>query len=737
VHRTESGVLVVESRTATDKKEEAVGSRPTKAAAEESLGTSTASRNEGAARVEELVVTAERRREKLQDVPIAISPTTGAQIEQANLRTLLDLSIRTPGLVNTTTAGYAQLFIRGIGTSTSNPGLETSVATYVDDLYVVQQIGSLFDLVDVDNIQVLKGPQGSLYGRNATGGAVLINTANPTDKLGGYVKAEYGRFNRSMTEAMVNVPVNDAFKFRLVGRYYSEDGYITNLASPSGKKLYGGHGSFVRGKVDVSPADNISVLLSTEYERRVEDLSALQNATPAPLCVPCALFGQVPPPANSFLVNQDTVPPVVTQSWQSSIRVNVDFRDLQFTSISGFRFQDWDGLTDTDAAVGSFQEFRNIISAKSISQEVRLASNYSGRFNFLAGALYSRDKTSYPTVHIYGSSLGGNVGLSGYNRVHENYYSAYGEVYFNVTDRLKLTAGGRYNNEDKTLYETSNVLPAPTGAHVKDTNFTPRAVLSYNSDIGTFYLSYDQGFKSGGINTPSFAVPQTVRPENIKAVEAGAKLDFLDQRLRTNTAVFHYWHHDLQVALTNIANGGQLTENAASAKTWGIEQSADLALTNEWQIGGDVSYLHAVYDSFPAASVLVPNTAGLGFKFTNANLTGTTLPHAPKWIVSGHVDYKTALKNGMSAGFSFTGRYTDGFTFFPGGGGPLMLDRQKSTFVANVTAFIDLTDNIRLGAYVNNLTNQYYYLNYSTRATGTIDLPAKPRTFGGTLKVTF
>jgi iron complex outermembrane receptor protein len=685
--------------------------------------------------LEEVVVTAQKKQESLQQVPIAVTAVSPQQLESARIADLQDLQIVTPSLTYNTNATYARAYIRGIGTPDSNPGLETSVATYVDDVYVYRQLGAIYDMMDQRDIEVLKGPQGALYGKNATGGAILMYSANPTDRNEGMLKADYGRFNRQEYEVLFNIPLTDTLKVRVAGRRLSQDGYIANSL---GNEEGGQRGTMARVKVDWTPLGWLDVLASSDWSNTFLDANIHQERLPPPLCVACLVYGFTPPVANSYSDNESIVPSTHVQYAFHNLRTTVDLPFAKLTSITAYRQQKWDGTYDNDFTPATFEHFHSTESAYTVSESVRLASDTKSWLDYLIGVDWDQDNGRFWS-NIFGDAFAPLPGIKNLSHVISRSTSVYGELYWRFLPEWQLTLGARYNRDSKQFYGNDDPYaqlafggyPAQFTESAKYVNVTPRVVLAYQHDNANYYISYNQGFKSGGLNTPAFTIPDKVNPEKIDSVEVGAKFTFLDGRLKTNIDAFHYNYRGIQVTFTNVAHGGQEVQNAASARTNGIEFDSQFLVLNGLTLSLGADWLHARFTKYPAATCYIP--AAVGLSTGNCDLTGAPLPDAPNFNGTIGLTYNFALPGGWPANVSAVGKYTSEYDFNAGRGGPLGLDREPAYFFGTLTGYVEPVRSLRVGFYVNNFTNRFYVRGSDTGATGDFQIPAEPRTYGMSL----
>lgn len=689
--------------------------------------------------IADIVVTATKRgAEALSKVPMSITAVTGAEAAKFGITNVIDLNVRTTGLVFTANTGTAQPFIRGIGSDFSSPGLEPPVSIYLDDVYWQRSQGSIYDLVDVNEVQVLKGPQGTLYGRNATGGAILINTNNPTSRFEGHVLGEYGNLNHKKFEGVLNTPLAPNLNFRIAASYGDRDGYVHN---PTNGEDWGGYRNYeFRGKLEYS-AGITDALLTVGYQNS-SSYTLRQELVGAPLCAECALVN-VPPPAGSYETYEGARKPVTDKTIYGTLRVTVTGDKLNLTSITAARHQKYFGDSDESGmaeAPGAteLQDYENPVKGTDLMQEFRLNSTFSGPINFLLGVTGQHTK----------ESTGANI-LPGDLQVTDhavtNSIAAYAELYWNITDALKLTAGGRYNYDHRHYHVVRGPVataifgpPAPgdTGSGHWG-NFTPRVVLQYQPDARqNYYASYNKGFKSGGFNFPAFTTPAVLKPETIESYEVGAKNRFMDNRIATTVAVFYYNYKNIQVSRVDAL--GSVKQNAASARGYGAEADIQVMPLTGLTFGAGYSYLHAQYRDFPDAAVYLPTAEGFVQSPTGANADGDPLARAPRSSGYLSVSYDHSITDYWDGAVSVIGRYTSSFEFNPLAGGPANLDRQKGYELVNLTGSVGPKDGrYRFGFFINNLTSRKYYLFVNTGGLGTYGGIAPPRTYGGNLRVNF
>ncbi len=707
----------------------------------------------------EIIVTAQRRSESIEKVPISVAAFDQKALENINVGTTNSLQFGTPGITNTQTAGdgISAVFIRGVGTGYSGPGLEGSVAVYLDDVYLQTQTSSAQNIIDVSQVEVLKGPQGTLYGRNATGGAVVVTTNDPKlDLVEGYVKAGYGKLDWARGEAVLNVPLGQTLAVRAAGFFERRDGYVDNVVFPSEKASGTGAGKTWSGRVKAlwEPSPDFQLIGTFGYDRRngngsMHRLAYFADGTPTDL----GFYETSQSPAREGGGGDDS------DALMVSLRASYTTGDWTFSNTFAYRRARSFGCTDNDGLPEELIYFC-LVSQRSpnpgtadgkrddtYTNEFRIVSDGSGPLNVTLGAFYEHNKARF-AGRIGGAYIVDPVsGLPSTptfdNRDKLDAYSVYGEVYYNLTDALKVTGGLRYTHEKKShsvlldadaLSFVGNALPEYASDKTSFSNVSPRVVLAYDAGAWNFYASYSQGFKSGGFNSPDFAVTPPLRPEKIYAEEIGAKYRSDDGKFGLSAAAYHYDWKGVQVAF--IVDGiGIMQQNAASAEIYGGELNFDFAPSPAWKLNAGMAYTHGRFTNFPDAAVY--DIIGGGLTATAEDLSDTRLPHAPDFTANGSVTYNFPIGNweGRATAAAY---YTSKYDFTAGAGGELRANRQGEYAVVNLSgSFLSPQGNVELGWFVSNLFGVHRISLVSTGNLGVYMTPDEPTTFGGTVKYSF
>lgn len=619
---------------------------------------------------DEIVVTASRREQTVISVPMSIQAVSGDRLADTGINQLTDLKYTVPGYLPQTSSGFTQIFIRGIGNSLYL-GADPSVATFVDD--VPRIYGTMADtLSDVERIEVLKGAQGGLYGRNTTGGVVNIVTRQPsTEDVKASARISYGEKETFKASAFVSVPLSEQLAVSLAADRASHDAYIKNraVANPYTAQMFPNGSQFgspqqtadffnapirprkvnnqdfwaVSGKILARPTDDLKITLAADYFKRDDTSSqGFINTTPelsqaflTGLFDGLGIVTNLPPGfvqgrSGKFTASRGADFSVATKEYGFSGTVVWSLPGFDVTSITAYRRQRTFNIDDVIVAnvptISPNPEFLKRFTY----QELRAVSTFDGPLRLLFGATYLDNELS-GTVDIFLLSPTINIATTEVADKIRN-VSIYGEVGYDFTDALSLTVSGRYMHEKNRALFTQ---PVVASARFVQKKFIPSATLSYRLDNGTAYLRWARGFKTGGINLVSapifFPDPRdgsVFDPETVDTFEAGYRQSLMGGRLQVTSAIFYNDYRDLQVspkprpAFPAISTA---VINANSARTWGIEGSVHLQATDALALSANAGYLNARYKDFKLSGSTV---------LSDFDLSGTVMPKAPKWQLS-------------------------------------------------------------------------------------------------------
>lgn len=724
--------------------------------------------------MDEIIVTAQRKEQSVLDIPSALDLVTGEQIRDQLLTTSHALELSTPGLTFHSVSGTSQVTLRGVGTGYSGPALGNSIALYVDDSYISNQVGAVEVFFDMDRVEVLKGPQSSLYGRNATGGAIQFLTNKPTlDAAEGHVEMGYAELETTEFDGVINLPLNDKFAVRLAGKLWDRaEGHVTNINTGDKITGYNKH-TRLRGQLLYQPNDDFSAIFKYEdgssqgdeplrrqnaigtnctYCTDGVDGSTLgwyeTNQTPLAVSDVNTIREQGMNPMGGNSMRRDTTHEVFALNMDWAINdawTLVSRTQLREVVSMGGQDQDASPIDYQTAFSAKSPNEPDGIVYESLTQELRLVSDLDGPFNVTGGLAYVKDDNQF----AFG--LGGDIynaakySVTNFDDIES--LAVYAEVYYDMTDRMTLTLGGRYT-DDEVIHGVKYLFEGQDVSHGDKFNkFTGRMALNYRADWGSVYASFNKGFKAGGYNSPNFGAVERVEPEEIETFEVGAKWMVRDN-LSVDLALFSYDWENLQIAIIDTGSLGISQENAAGAKIDGFESSLRWAPSEMVEIGLGYSYIDGEYVDYGNASGFMAKAKvdadgdGVaddptlrGMVKTSWSLTGHRTSQTPKNSFSADIKVNFPVAAEWNGKFVALAAYTDSYDMIPGAGGPEQLTIQPEKTVVNLT--LDLVnENLGVGVqlFVDNATDEKYLFESQTTNYGGYQGVQFPRVFGARLR---
>ncbi|HKT75115.1 MAG TPA: TonB-dependent receptor [Sphingobium sp.] len=705
----------------------------------------------------EIIVTAQRRAERLEDVPFAVTAVSGDTLTKSGVTELKDLGQLVVGAQINRSGAFAQPSIRGVTTLTSAFNFENGVALYLDGLYQSDQASLLNDLANISSIQVLKGPQGTLYGRNAMAGAIVIETLAPSDTLTAKADLSYGKLNEIKTRAYISGPLADGISASLSLYRRKNDGYIRDIgADPvSTKDDYDAaplEQTAINAKLRFEPSDDLNLTLSYNHSISKDARGLVYTVYRFP-----ASFLPKPP---FRATEMDTA----SNNRRAFSKVKVDEISLiakwdtgigQLTSITGYGKRSLGDLYDFDGSKAEIfyggQDQPNNFK-KTFQQTLDYAINAIDGLDLVVGGFFydenSRNKSqnwggTYPRLQKQSQADYGSRA-----------YAAYIDGTYQLTNQLFLSGGVRYSWEKRTLsyFEIPGLntvtFPPLTGTSASFDAFTPRASIRYEIGPRTnIYASYSQGFRSGVFDPTPVANPATVtpiKPERIKSYEVGFKT--ANSRMRFSVAGYYYDFRDLQVGVT-VPDPTDPTKvivkvaNAKKAEGYGGEAEMSYSLFDDFNIRAGLAYIHAEYTDFKNATGVGWNAA-TGFNISNQvqDWSGHQMARAPKWSGNFGADYTAHLDGGSSLNFAVNANFTSSYVvrdpslWGPSAGAALANKqryRQKGYAMANVQVnWTDASGHLTVGAYCQNCTDKRYQMILAGGAFGDYRQFNEPRTYG-------
>ena len=688
--------------------------------------------------LEEVIVTAQKRSESLQDVPVAISAFTGETLEDLGVDNIKDIQAVTPNFVLGNTGAVAQPYLRGIGSRFSNMGLEPSIAVYIDDRYVNRPAATLFEMADVERLEILKGPQGTLYGRNASGGAVRIVTKAPADEFEASIRAGYGNYNSTSLSGTLNVPLSDTVRTRLSAITKRRDGYADNLSPLGVEELDDRDFQAFRGKLQWDMTNDASMTLSLDYfqqdDNNGNDVVALppyeKNAGMARGGVTGTAPGKV-----ATAIDET----IEIDEFSGQLRFDVGFHGFDIAAITTYsnfdspvRNNDGDGTSTAVLDSKSSFEFD-----ETYSQELQFLSNNQSDLEWLAGLYYYRQKGRVNVKVDVGAPLLASLQNQA---VETEAWSIFGQATWHMNDAWALTLGGRWNDEQKEVSLTSEPGTIPIGGTAgrlpfEDdsswSEFTPKVTLQHDADYGMGYLTYARGFKSGGFNYPAVG-NKPLDPEILDMYEFGFKTDLLQKTMQLNAAVFYYDYKDLQVTRAGSGSGGGLTlttENAADANVSGAELDLNWLVTDYLSLGAGVGLMSSEYKDYDASAKDFRAT-GAGMIDVAFDARGESLLRAPD--ISAYFSAKYEFPVGEATvpvvlTYSYKGEYD--FDFIASEQTKALRQDAYGLLSARLS-YQPPGRKWSVSLWGNNLTDEQYFDDIVANAAGLRGSYGVPRTYG-------
>ncbi len=615
--------------------------------------------------IEEVVVTARKREERLQEVPLSVTTFSAADIEAKSLVSLKDLGQFTPNLnfFNMGQGGNsgAVVFMRGVGQTDTGTFWDPGVGIYVDGVYMGRMQGVDLALLELQRVEVLRGPQGTLFGKNTIGGAINIVTVKPGDEFSAYADVTTGSFDRLDGRANLNVPlVPGIFSMKITGSSQNRDGFGTRIDWHTGKKIDEmGNRDRLNGRAafNWTPNENVGVLLSLDAAK-IREYGAVREVvkfTEPPLARLFNMFVNPPYSAATFATENHFVSFANGENaneldaWGAALTVDWDLGTVALKSITSYRDTDAVNGTDPDGSFYNIIDLRGDVKQDQFSQELQLSGlSFGGRLNWVAGLYYFAEDAFMSQALLVYRELADIIGLDiSFVRRYwtdNKSYAAYTQGTYDVNEKLALTVGLRYTTEKKDLArdrfrQLSGIVFVPLDSRDATWSaFSPRISLDYKwSDDLMTYVSAARGFKSGGFNAISLNSAEFTRfdPEYIWTYEAGLRSEWYDQRLRFNASVFYSDYTDIQfTVIRGDPNTGEpitVIDNAAKARIKGFELEVVAMPVSQLLLTAGVGYTDAAYTRLDAG---LPITLDTRFVKT------------PKWSTTLSAQYTIPLKGG-------------------------------------------------------------------------------------------
>lgn len=699
----------------------------------------------------EIIVTASKRETSLQETPLAISAIGGGAMEERGIDDVSTLQSYIPNLRVGQEQDGVKITMRGIGIQGTSSITDNGVAFYQDNFYLSRPAGGSAVFYDVNRVEVLRGPQGTLYGRNATGGVINVISNQPsTQGLAGEVGASIGSRDLREGRGWLNVPLGEMSAARIAAVYTKEDGFVKNL---SGRDLYGSKGDLtVRGQLKFGDLESGELLLYGLY-------SKLKGTGTANQFLARNIGG--PPPAQALL---RTLPPLITDPLKTDIdapawlnidskmtfaQFRKDFGGVEAYLQVGRMWQDTSNQQDFDGSPIDVSIFNKEQDNKSTSVEARLSSSGDGPFSWILGSYYFDEETYiFRRVRLKGLTPGGIISLPDFlldEYGNSSTVAGFASATYALSDPLRVTGGIRYTEDKKdgrkiTRGNFGQPFPpdlpnAAFPAKVKFDEVTWKLGVEYDVAPGIFtYASVSNGYKAGGFNLSSDG--RSYDPEKIKAYEVGVKSDLFDRTARINIDSFYYDYTDLQLTTLGVAadgvTPGQFTTNAAASTIWGVEIDTQWDLSRGLLLTAGYSFIDAEFDEYRNRDPL----AGSG---PLLNLSGYRLPFVSRHTITLGLQYDVEVGAGTLTLAANTSYHSN---FFLREFNNPAVDRVGANTKTDLTATYQMDDTgLRFTLYASNLEDNVernnIYLTPGFIGVSPTTAYTKPRTVGARIDYAF
>jgi iron complex outermembrane receptor protein len=667
----------------------------------------------GAAEVQEVVVTAQKREQSVQSVAASITALSGADLDRRGITTVQDLQFAVPSFRAAFQGEATDITIRGVG-STQNGLVSTpGVAVSVDGIYQPNSLTAAMAQLDLQRAEVLLGPQGTLYGRNAVGGSINFLTNAPTDKFEGSLLAGYASYDEYHLQAIVNVPLSDRVRTRLLVDYDDrEDGFIKNI-NPGGSDLDKGSTLSTRFRLSADITSNLTFDLGvSEMHSSGSQMYVVNAGNPAPsayLAIPFLVNAKYI--STPWLTNED-YPARSTRDYESASGTftwRLPFGTLK--SITAYQDFLNPAQLDADGTNLSYINQVDKVRDRTFTQEFDLSGHW-GRLDWVGGFFYLFDHNSNYVAYEFPQGQPpygfppGAIALYSQPLYDSSSYAAFTDGTFHITKALKLIAGVRYSRDDQTAVYGSTLSWTNGGPPItlcpqetdrlKFTSVTPRAGLQYDLNPSMkVYFTYSEGYKAGGANV--YACHDDYKPETITSYEGGFKSRLFNNSVTLDLSIFHYDYTNFQV-MQILGLVDSLT-NAKAAMVNGAEVEGAWTPNRHWTLNANFSYINAIYTDFYNTDNVEPQ---LGVQ----NVAGHLLDNSPRESGDVGIAYRTDL---LSFG-RLTARFDSSFSsrvYFTEFNGPF--DSQAPYGVVNLNLIWDSLDQkYTIRFYVTNLTDKAY-----------------------------
>ena len=696
------------------------------------VGSEPAVQTDGSTGLADIVVTAQKRSERLQDVPVAVTAVSGQGLVNANITESKALSSVVPSLNFTQAAAFAQPFIRGVGSRGNTAGDEQIVPIYVDGVYQIGMTAGFFKLNSIDRIEVLRGPQGTLFGRNAVGGAINILTRDPSSNPSAEIGLGYGRFNEIRGDLYATGPLTDNLSANISMMRHQDDGYARDILR--GTKEAKTHTTSIRGKLLWEPVADFTAKLTGFFVEAGDATGVasfpLNGNTSARRVNPNVVVGRGYSLSNSLSPQGDT------KTYGGSLDLDYEAGDVTISSLSSYAYFTSTFTTDNDATALALSSFLGIDKHYTFTQEVRAASSGEGPFKWLIGGFFFHDILKNP-AGFYQNFPGLNVT----NRGVIKSFAIFGEAEYSLTPELSVKAGLRYSKDNRSIDSFDFLANKGSVLEKSWDDVSPRLTIDYEiAQNQKVYFTYSQAFKSGlivqPVTTSSLNFINVVDPEKLRSYEIGYKGD-LSRTFRANVAAYYYDYKNVQVTGQGVLPSGAIfsfLQNAAKEEIYGVDADFTYAPSPDLTMGLALAWVHGRYKEFKQASVQIPRPDGLGNMPATIDVSGGELIRTPEFTAGYNMSW-TVPNDVFNGQLRLSGNvlYSSGWFFD-------VNERVSTGDYVDINARIAWTspdDHYTFAVWGSNLANSHRLQSVSESGGADRASLARPISYGAEIRFKF
>jgi len=679
--------------------------------------------------LEEVIVVAQKREQNVQDIPVSVTAVNAETIAQLGIQNTADIVRLAPSLtvIESNHKANSSFSIRGIGTNTYGIGVEQAVATIIDDVALVQQGQSLANLVDVERIEILRGPQSTLFGKASSAGVINITTKQPSEEFEGTVELTATDEEAHNVLGSISGPLGDSLGYRLTGFWNDRDGYIQNLTEGY-EDLNGEESQGFRGKLRWAISDTAEATLNAHYSEGESQCCGMNFDDVDPEAkflgfIPEDFLVGITPSPENRKIRQDTLPNEENDSQGASLRLSFDIGEFNLISVTAY--DEWEYINNEDVDFGDLDVLKYLTGgtqhggfaahgerdSEFVSQELRLLSPSYDKYDYLLGFYYSDSDINRSFFRVLPLAPADWAGSSG-----SEYYAIFGQFNWRFTGETSLSLGLRYFEEEISATFTDFADPGAADIDTSDSDDDVVGKISlqhFLDDYSMIFVSYTRGYKGQAYDvTVGFdeeKAENPVAPEISDSYELGLKSTFWDQRMQLNLTAFYAIYDDFQVQTTDATSPviEFNLDNVGELETQGVELESVALLSEQFTFTFNAAYIDAAVNEFAGAQCYPGQAEEEGCVDGRQDIDNGTLPTSPEWKYTAILDYQLELN---SAPFDFFANvlYTwQDEVIFNINQHPLL--REDSYGITNLRAgIIDKSNRYEVTAFVNNAFDESY-----------------------------